>query len=211
MVDYPTSVFNDLDSDFLDTEHLDEAHGNFGHVEAHNALRDEIKAVQAGLGTGASNATPTANKVRRATGTGTAEWGQVVTGDIAADAASQAGGASATNDITTTSTSFVAMTNMSVGPLTLVTGEVVVRFSGAFYHVTAGTVISLQCVDSVSGAHASKPDYNQLANNQVQSIAFEWRFTGLTAAAHTFTIEWKTSTGTLHVVHRVMTVYERKR
>ena len=210
MADYPTSVFNDLDSDFLDTEHLDEAHGNFGHVEAHNALRDEIKAVQEGLGTGASNATPTANKVRRATGTGTAEWGQVATGDVATDAITQADAVSATDDIGTTSTSFVDMTNMTK-TLTVTGGDVYVRFTGAWYIVGAAVVKSLSAVDSVGGAHASKPDFNQGTGNMVESVSHIWKFAAPAAGSRTFKIQWKTGSGTLRIIHRCMEVWERKK
>lgn len=47
-----------------------------------NAFAGAINALETKIGTGAS--TPTANKVLRATGTGTSAWGQVAAGDYAA-------------------------------------------------------------------------------------------------------------------------------
>lgn len=74
--DFPSSL--DSYTDPLSTDKLN----NPSHSTQHQNHNDSIEAIEAKLGIGAS--TPTANKVLRATGTGTTSYGQVdVTTDVA--------------------------------------------------------------------------------------------------------------------------------
>lgn len=110
-----------------------------------NQAFDAIENIEAGLGTGASNATPVANTVRRATGTGTAQWGQVATGDIANNAVtvSRPSTAVGSTDPTTTNTSTAALANPTVSVVipSGVTADVYVWLSGLINDGTGGAIV----------------------------------------------------------------------
>lgn len=110
-----------------------------------NRAFDAIEALEAGLGTGSSGATPSAGKVRRATGTGTATWGQVETGDLLNNAVtirpSPVGG---TTSPTTTNTTTAALANPTVS-ITIPTGmsaDVYVWINGTVNDGTGGALIA---------------------------------------------------------------------
>lgn len=176
-----------------------------------NQAFDAIEALEAGLGTGASNATPAAGKVRRATGTGTAEWGAVATGDIAANAVTQSGSATNGGADSTTSTSFVDMASMSV-TLTTAGGPVLVWAVGAATHSLAGTNFQVGFQVDAAATVAGPSQHSAATVGEAKDWSNIEIFTGLSAASHTFKTRWLTSGGTITAYGvRKMIVVELKR
>lgn len=86
MVDFPTSIF-DLD-DASDSEFLPELHQGVGHIQSHNAFRDEIAAAQTKVGKSESSAqdVPVANTVLLSLTNDNSKWGKVTADHMAAGA-----------------------------------------------------------------------------------------------------------------------------
>jgi hypothetical protein len=106
------------------------------------------------------------------------------------------------SDYTTTSTSFVAVdaTNYNLS-ITTNGGEVEIHFDGMMSHTAvAGRVYFDVYIDSTTylggddGLSGAKPPSGD--NFGWRPIAFTRRITGLSAAAHTFQLHWKTSGAT---------------
>ena len=138
--------------------------------------------------------------------------GSVQTSRVAANAITQSGQAvGVTNAPTTTSTSYVDLTDMSVS-LTTVGGDLLVNFAGVFSHSSAGGTIlvalSLDGAAEVGLVFTSCPanDYNFV-------MATTWRFTGVAAGSHTVKVRWYvgSGTGTAQQTQRRMNVVELKR
>jgi hypothetical protein len=178
-------------------------------LSKHNAI---MEALEAKLGTGAS--VPDANEVLVGNGAGASTWLAGLTADyIAANAVSQVGSANGSSfGPTTTSASYVDLTDMSV-TLTGVTvgSKLVAIFSGTFQHntVTAGvkTAFSLDGAAEVGGS-----TFVAAATNQQSPLVLVRVFTA-TATSHTIKTRWFASTPTATAVgtDRTLIVVELKR
>lgn len=195
------------------------------HDQRHVDLQDELRALWSSLGLGASGATPTAGTVRRATGTGTATWGQILTADIAAGqitnpliSDSQITSAKIVDGtITTLDMAANAITGTSAaygttnGPTTTSTTPVDLSEMSISINTTAGSVLLVL----FNGMFANNTLANQVATdlvldgtqqkrrtgsaaaaNALFSLSHVHVLTGLSAASHTVKIQWFVSGGT---------------
>jgi hypothetical protein len=147
---------------------------------------DAIEALEAGLGIGSSNATPTAGKVRRATGTGTAEWGQVATGDIADNAVTVRPAVTVgSTDPVTTNTAIAALANPTVS-ITIpsgMTADVYIWASGMVSDATGGAIVAYH-VRIDSGTWVTIANAVMTSATRAYLSGFHV-FAGITAGAHT--------------------------
>jgi hypothetical protein len=181
----------------------------FEHADMHADTNDATEAVETKLGTGAS--TPAANTVLRGTGAGTTAYGQVATGDVAANAVTQLGAATgSTSGPTTTSASYADLANMSV-TLTAVGGDLVCHFSGSFFNTNAFNADIGLSLDGA--AEVAVRTVSLAAGSLASVVAITYVFAGVSAASHTVKVRWKTGGGTLTALgtQRDLTVWERKR
>jgi hypothetical protein len=179
----------------------------------HNDLAAAIAAVEAKLGTGAG--TSVDNVVLRGTSTGGSGWGKVQTGDITADAATQVLYApGVTSNPSTTSTTFVDMTDMSIPVTIAATGtKLVVHFSGMFTHSQTPVLCALRLtVASVQQGEERYFHAHAIVGSSV-SVAAVWLVSGLAVGSHTFKVQYQTATGqlTAYVRTRAMVITEHKR
>lgn len=141
-------------------------------------------------------------------------WGNVATGDVAANAISQVTTASlSTSGPSTTSTSFVTVpelevtvTPASVGSLLLVIAEL------THTNDTAGAVNEFG-LNIDGGANTFNRSVTIGTAGYLHTNQFHIAFTGLSAAAHTLAFRWLTSAGTMssQVQRRSLTVIEFKK
>lgn len=106
---------------------------------------------------------------------------------------------SITTDITTTSGTFVDATGLVI-IFTIQGDTALIGFTGVISNSSAAatlTTVELD-VDGVDvGGSEGLIQVNQKGQaNGESNASFTWRITGLSAASHTFKIEWKTSAGT---------------
>lgn len=181
----------------------------FLHADQHANANDAIEAIEAKIGTGAS--TPSVSKVLASNGTGSSLWRQVATPDIAANAATQRGSAvGSTSNPTTTSGTYVDMTDMSV-TLTTTGGDLVVWFSGTIQNSTSGQGVKVAL--SLDGAaEVGAGTFVTAAASQQAVIALVHRFAAPSAASHTVKVRWFVSggTGTAVGIDRELIVQEQK-
>ncbi len=160
----------------------------------------------------ADNAIDTAEIVDSAVTSAKILNGTIATGDMAAAAITQNGLAvGATSSPTTTSVTFVDLTDMAV-TLTTVGGDLLCWFTGSFSNSGAGfsvfTALSLDAateVNEIAGTEAIA-DY-------VFNLTNVYRFTGVSAANHTVKARWRVDagTGTASTTRRSLLVLETKR
>jgi len=187
--------------------------GSIGHRQTHLDEETDITALAAKLGSGASTAA--ANQVLRGTGAGASAFGQVATGDIAANAVTQVGYASVvTANPSTTSTTYVAIPDLSVVLTTLASAKCTVEFTGILQSTVGGSINAVAVfVDGVrSGPHFYVSGH--ATGNALVSIAASVLVTGLSAAAHTVTMRWLagvSSTLTMYDIGATMIVTEIRR
>lgn len=134
---------------------------------------------------------------------------------LISEGGTQSSQAEGTSNITTTSASFVDMTNMSV-TLTILTGKALLMFSAAVGNSTdTGDVVLRFDIDGtsqehtiiVSGAGGKPADWTDPASMQ-------FLVTGLSAGSHTFKVQWHRGTGGIAASNgatypRVFTVQEK--
>jgi len=155
-------------------------------------LGDIAEALQVKLGLGVS--VPAAGQVLRGTGAGSSAFGAIQTGDVAANAITQVG-LSGNFTGTTTSGSPVAIAGSDVALTTVAGSTVLVWASMAASHSAAANSVFLQV--NVDGGAAPVETMTTLPTaNQQLNILTIWRFTGLSAAAHTFRALWRTTAAT---------------
>lgn len=175
----------------------------------HNDLAAAIVAVETKVGI--TSSTPTANKVLRATGTGTSEWAQVATGDLAAAACTQS---SATTPVasnqTTTSTTLVDVPDMSI-TLTTTGGNLLCFFTAVATNLTNG--IATAAGFDIDGADTTDlVAFSPNVAGEYGSIGCTYLFTGVSAGSHTVKAQYRTNaTGTASVYGRQLVVVELKR
>lgn len=100
-------------------------------------------------------------------------------------------------DVTTTSTSFADLTGASI---TFTTGarRVLLTFTGSWYHSSTATM----AIDfDIDGARASGADFGLAVWNvnhagNAQPVTITYLTNVLSAASHTFKVQWKVSSGT---------------
>ncbi len=112
----------------------------------------------------------------------------VATAALATNAVTQISMASGTTDISREGT-YTTMTDMSV-TLTLVTGTVLILFSAYCY--TDTTLGHFRFKDSVT---SNTYNFARLESDSYGNVCGALVITGLSAAAHTFTVEWAETTG----------------
>jgi hypothetical protein len=145
-------------------------------------------------------------------GGATPSWTALATADIAANAVSQAGyAAGATSGPTTTSGSYVDLTDMSV-TLTTTGGDLLVWFSSAVTHTTGGQYIFLGLQLDAGGMVADR-NIQAPAAGYAAVISTFHRFTGVSAGSHTVKGRWLTqsATATANTTQRGLLVLELKR
>jgi hypothetical protein len=186
MVSFPTSL-DTLSNPGASTKTNDPG---FELDEVISTLNDIAEALEAKVGIGAS--TPTASTVLRGTGTGISAYGQVATGDIAANAVTQSG-AAALGSSSTASATYVNMDNTNAKvTLTTTGGNVLMWVCGSMVQ-SAGTdgvdaYIALQ-MDSGTDNEVSSL-YNTAAQSR-KPWSGVFLFTGVSAASHDFRVRWK--------------------
>lgn len=106
-------------------------------------------------------------------------------------------------DYTTTSTTFVNVTNAADGgtdvvSLTIVTngGDVMVGFVGSF-DSTGGSVYLTLRIDDTTTAAGDDGIVRMELGTATTSIGFVYLITGLAAGSHKFNLRWKASAGTI--------------
>jgi hypothetical protein len=202
------------------------------HATEHANANDILEALEAKLGIGSSTP-PASGAVLRRTGTGASAWGalvnadvdaaaaivysklsltnSLVTGDLVANAATQAGAASiSTSSPTTTSTTAVDLTEMSV-TLTTVGGPLLVIASTPIACTLVRntfTYVKLDSDTAIQKTQVAVPTANF-------DVAHAWShlFTGVSAASHTVKVQWSVAEGTAtsQGTMRSLTVVELKR
>jgi len=101
-----------------------------------------------------------------------------------------------TSGPTTTSTSYVDLTDMSV-TLTTKGGDLLVFFSGIFKNSTSGqTVFIVPLIDSEAVTSPSQMGMTEPGTNSMVPMSLIHRFTGVAAGSHTVKIQWLVSDGT---------------
>jgi hypothetical protein len=161
------------------------------HRTRHNNLVADLTAVETKVGTGTS--TPAANQVLRGTGAGTSAFGQVQTGDLAANAVTQAGFAQGAADATTTSTSFVDIADLSV-TLTTTGGPLLVIMTLPAQINIASVLMSFG-VKLDSGSTFATEALSKASSGAEDVITFLHYFTGVSAGSHTVTGRWAADAG----------------
>ena len=129
-------------------------------------------------------------------------------GKNSSDLTAQASQASNSTTITTTSTSFE---NLSQTQIIMTTGAnpVLIVFSGTFYKDTAGTHVYIVINIDGTGKGGSTRIVYYAAGGTQKNIATSWLET-VTAASHTFTIQWCVDVGTGYAKERTIQVIELK-
>lgn len=102
--------------------------------------------------------------------------------------------AGATSTITTTSTSYVDLTDMSV-TLTTTGGDVIVVFFGSFSNNTVGGAVGA-AISMDAAAEVSAVIMHGAANNFAQTLATMVKFTAPSSASHTWKGRWNVGAGT---------------
>ncbi len=107
------------------------------------------------------------------------------------------------SDYTTTSTSMVDIdaTNLAL-TITVTTGRVRINFAGYFYSDSAVSRVAFidVLVDGTS-INGGNPEQKAYADTNGTPMSFTVYKTGLSAASHTFKLQWKMiNPGTLHLV-----------
>lgn len=101
--------------------------------------------------------------------------------------------AGSTSGPTTTSTTYVDLTDMSFS-ITTSGGDILVFFVGGFQNSAAGNQVLLQLyVDAAGGGAVS---ISEPVSGYVFSVASIFRFTGISAGAHTIKAKWAVTAGT---------------
>ena len=98
----------------------------------------------------------------------------------------------------TASASFVAVTGVSLA-ITTEGGSVLIRFCGSFYNTGVNNNFLDFGIDGAGVGDATNglQYFTTPVANYRSGIGFEWVSGALSAAAHTVTLRWKTTAGTL--------------
>lgn len=102
--------------------------------------------------------------------------------------------------VSTTSTSFVLIDAAFTGSITTTGGRVLVTVTGRILQAGTGHIANFAVlIDGVVQGDATEGTYRHYAEagSATRGIAFTFWSDVLSAASHTFTIHWKTNTGTL--------------
>lgn len=110
------------------------------------------------------------------------------------DALGQSSQAVGTDDISTTSTTFADMADMSI-TITTKGGNVLLMFCGTFQGAGSSEDLSV-CFDIDGTPTAGLISATNIAADRTQSM--QWLKTSLSAASHTFKVQWKTGSGTMY-------------
>jgi len=107
------------------------------------------------------------------------------------------GRAVGTSNISTTSTSYIDMTDMSVSK-TVAGGAALVLFSGTIRlsHEHQEGYLNIEIDSTVK--HESRFSWSAYESGEFRHWHLSWLETGLSAASHTFKVQWKTSGGTIY-------------
>lgn len=179
-------------------------------LQKHNAIAEALEGA-VGINESSAQRTPLASTGLFSDTDGKSKWRQAVTADLAANAVTQSGAAvGAATGVTTTSTTYVDLTDMSV-TLTAFGGDLLVWFSSAVQNTSGGLVTTALSLDGAAevGPIVTIPgvasDLNAVTNLR--------RFAGVSAGSHTVKVRWKVSSGTGSVngAERSMLVVELKR
>lgn len=113
------------------------------------------------------------------------------------------------SDYSSTSTSFVdcdaSGTSGDELEVTITTngGDVVFGFSGTGFHSSLGGIFYFDIYESVAAARVGGDDgiyvTASASAGQTINLGFTYLFKGLSAASHTFTLQWKTFSGTMNM------------
>lgn len=174
---------------------------------------DAIQQLEAKMGVGASNQSPVASRVLGADGTGSSSWRQIATADLVSNAVSQLGFAvGSTSGPTTTSTTFVDITEMAV-TLTTTGGTLVAFLSVRLSHGTSGTLSGIALGLDSGQVSQTERTHTVTTNNGQFLLATHHLWTGVSAGSHTIKGRWYTAAGTLTAQSdcRSLVVMELKR
>lgn len=202
---------------------LPDMHGvGTSHSEGTNEMIADI--LQAWTKLGISASTPTANTVLRGTGTGTTAYGKIVSGDItdgtidtvdlAANAVTQSARAVGSTSGPTIAVNTYANIPEMTCTLTTVGGNVEINFQGSVSNSAANsTTIFGVSQGGAAPPAASEIMFGEPTNNLVFPVAITYLITGLAAGTYTWTIQWKTDSGTatMNTTRRMMSAKEFKR
>lgn len=102
-------------------------------------------------------------------------------------------------DITTSSTSYVEMTDLSV-TLTTTGGDLIVWF-GAPYGQNGAAIIDITFAFQLdAGAEVQeKRLHTYQSTSHMRDVTLMWRFTGVSAASHTVKVRWKVGSNSGHI------------
>lgn len=180
-------------------------------LQKHNALLELIEAVVGNSESSPQN-TPLANTVLQSLTNGKFKWATIVTAMLAANAITQVGSAiGSSSDPTTTSTSFVDLTDMSV-TLTTTGGDLIAILVDTTSNNTTGQV-TYQGLKLDSGSDVSIQYQHTATANYSGTIVSIALFTSVSAASHTVKGRWRVlgGTGTAAGTQRILIVLERKK
>lgn len=173
-------------------------------------LGDLAEQLQLKLGTGASTPGAAAGVLRR-TGVGSSAWGAIQGADLAAGAISQFSSATPTTATpTTTSTSPVAMPQMTATMTAAGGGLLLVLFEAILDNTVAGAVMVVDLVVSTGGGFRREV-IEPVANNSLHIAGFA--VTTTAAGVVTASLNWFATTGTLRNpgTERALSILEIRR
>jgi len=175
--------------------------GTVAHSTGDNLIIDDLAAAQTKLGTGASTAT--ANTVLRGTAAGVTAFGQVVTADIAANAATKFASLSVAST-STASVSYVAMAGTSIA----FTSTGTIYFLVSLLGVSNATAALMDVVFNIDGLNQISMFYlENTPAGESHSLTYMLSYPS-SAGAHTYSLQWKTSAGTVGIVAGYVHIFE---
>lgn len=142
--------------------------------------------------------------------------GVITSTNLAAGAATLLTGISDNANQSTTSTTFVQIPTMITASFTTIGGDLLVWAQGVFFESASGNVAALG-LQLDSGGFVPVARFSAGASSAVFPLFGLWRFTGVSAGAHTVSMGWGTSAGTLStdantpVPSRILEVLELRR